>query len=230
MMDAVKNRKEQRERNGMVPQVVGLKGPVGRNRERSWTLSKTLKGAQAARQGGTWGTSVPSTGTSEQTTKAGPSGLSEEQTAVCFSVCTALSRDLWPLETASLLSRAVRLMLPSFLPSQASLAKTAAAAESLRLCLTRCNPFDCSPPGSSVHGILQARVTGVGCHSLLQGPFLTQGSNLGLLHCRQILYHLNHQGSPLAKAASPQMWLCFTVNSAFQGTFHTLCNCEFSWI
>ena len=30
--------------------------------------------------------------------------------------------------------------------------------------------------------------TGVGCHALLQGIFLTQGLNLGLLHCRQILY------------------------------------------
>ena len=30
-------------------------------------------------------------------------------------------------------------------------------------------------------------------HSLLQGIFLTQGSNLGLQHCRQILYHLNHR-------------------------------------
>jgi len=37
--------------------------------------------------------------------------------------------------------------------------------------------------------------TGVGCHSRLQGIFLTQGLNLGLLHCRQILYRLNHQGS-----------------------------------
>ena len=37
--------------------------------------------------------------------------------------------------------------------------------------------------------------TGVGCHSLLQGIFPTQGSNPGLLHCRQILYHLNLQGS-----------------------------------
>ena len=37
--------------------------------------------------------------------------------------------------------------------------------------------------------------TGVGCHSLLQGIFPTQGSNLGLLHCRQILYHLSHQGN-----------------------------------
>jgi len=33
-------------------------------------------------------------------------------------------------------------------------------------------------------------------HSLLQGIFLTQGSNSGLLHCRRILYHLSHQGSP----------------------------------
>ena len=39
--------------------------------------------------------------------------------------------------------------------------------------------------------------TGVGNHSLLQGIFPTQGWNPGLLHCRQIPYHLNHQGSPL---------------------------------
>ena len=36
----------------------------------------------------------------------------------------------------------------------------------------------------------------VGCHALLQGIFLTQELNLGLPHCRQILYHLRHQGSP----------------------------------
>ena len=35
------------------------------------------------------------------------------------------------------------------------------------------------------------------CHFLLQGIFLTQGSNPGLLHCRQTLYPLSHQGSPL---------------------------------
>ena len=37
--------------------------------------------------------------------------------------------------------------------------------------------------------------TGVGCHFLLQGTFLTQESNLGLSHCRQTLYHLSHQGN-----------------------------------
>ena len=36
---------------------------------------------------------------------------------------------------------------------------------------------------------------GVGNHFLLQGIFLIQGLNLGLLHCRQILYHLNHKNS-----------------------------------
>ena len=44
--------------------------------------------------------------------------------------------------------------------------------------LTLCNPMDCSPAGYSVCGILQN--TGVGCHALLQGIFLTQGSNLRL--------------------------------------------------
>jgi len=38
--------------------------------------------------------------------------------------------------------------------------------------------------------------TGVGCHSLLQGIFPTWGSNPGLLHCRQILYHLSYREAP----------------------------------
>ena len=37
----------------------------------------------------------------------------------------------------------------------------------------------------------------MGCYFLLQRIFPTQGLNLGLLHCRQMLYHLSHQGSPL---------------------------------
>ena len=39
--------------------------------------------------------------------------------------------------------------------------------------------------------------TGLGSHSLLQEIFPTQGLNPGLLNCRQILYHLRHQGSPI---------------------------------
>ena len=57
-------------------------------------------------------------------------------------------------------------------------------------------PFGlCNLPGSSVHGILQTRVL-EWVAIPFQGSFLTQGSNLGLLYYRQILYHLSHQGSP----------------------------------
>ena len=41
--------------------------------------------------------------------------------------------------------------------------------------------------------------TRVGCPFLLQGIFQTQGLNLGLLHCKRILYRLGHQGSPQAR-------------------------------
>ena len=57
--------------------------------------------------------------------------------------------------------------------------------------------MDCRLPGSFVHGDFPGRNTGVGCHALLQGIFPTPGSNPGFLHCRQVLYHLSHQGSPV---------------------------------
>ena len=46
-------------------------------------------------------------------------------------------------------------------------------------CLILCDPMDCSPPGSSVHGT-PGKNTGTDCHFLLQGIFLTQGLNPGL--------------------------------------------------
>ena len=45
-------------------------------------------------------------------------------------------------------------------------------------CLTLCNPMDCSPPGSSVHGDSPGKNIGVGCHALLQGIFPTQVSSI----------------------------------------------------
>ena len=62
-------------------------------------------------------------------------------------------------------------------------------------CPTLCSPMDCNPSGSSVHGDSPGNNTGVSCHVLLQGTFPTQGSNPGVLHCRQILYHLSHHKS-----------------------------------
>ena len=54
--------------------------------------------------------------------------------------------------------------------------------------LSLCDPMDCSPPGSSAHGILQGRILEWVAISFFRGFFLTQGLNTGLLHCRQILY------------------------------------------
>ena len=65
--------------------------------------------------------------------------------------------------------------------------------------MTLCNPLDCSPPGSCVHGIFQARLLEWVAISLLQGIFLTQRLNLYhlcLLHLRQNLYLLSHWESP----------------------------------
>ena len=53
-----------------------------------------------------------------------------------------------------------------------------------------CEAMDNSLPGSSVHGILQARI-------LKWVAIPNPGIKLDLLQCREILYHLSHQGSPL---------------------------------
>ena len=57
-------------------------------------------------------------------------------------------------------------------------------------------PMNYSPQSSSVYGDFPGKNTGMGCHVPLQRIFPTRGWNPGLPHCRQILYHLNHQGSP----------------------------------
>ena len=62
--------------------------------------------------------------------------------------------------------------------------------------------MDYSLPGSSVHGIFLGKDTGVGSHSLLHWAFPTQGSNPGLLHHGQILYHLSHQGKMCSQVKS----------------------------
>ena len=66
-------------------------------------------------------------------------------------------------------------------------------------CPTLCDPMDCSMPDSSVLRDSPGKNTGVGCHALLQGIFPTQVLNLGLPHCRWILYCLSHQISPIQR-------------------------------
>ena len=79
--------------------------------------------------------------------------------------------------------------------------------------MTLWDPMNCSPPGSSVHGDAPGKNTVECCHALLQGIFPTQGSNPGFPHCRQILYHLSHQGSRLVTSVqfSSVTRLCLTL-------------------
>ena len=88
----------------------------------------------------------------------------------------------------------------------ANVAHTSACVPCAVLCcavtqrhLTLCDLAHCSPPASSVHEILQARI--LGCHFHLQRIFLTQGLNpylLCLLHHRQILYHWAPREVPIS--------------------------------
>ena len=66
-----------------------------------------------------------------------------------------------------------------------------------QLCPTLCNPIDCSPPGSSVHGILQARIlewTAISYSKGFSQP--RDGTRVSYVSCtgRQILYQLYHLG------------------------------------
>ena len=62
-----------------------------------------------------------------------------------------------------------------------------------QLGLTLCDPIDCSLPGSSAQGILQGRMLEWVAIPFSREVFPTQGSNLSLPHCEQILYYLSHQ-------------------------------------
>ena len=72
--------------------------------------------------------------------------------------------------------------------------------------LTLCDPMDCIVQSWNSLG-QNTRVDGI---SLLQGIFPTQRSNPGLPHCRQILYHQSHQGSPIYLLSPPTETLCTT--------------------
>ena len=93
-------------------------------------------------------------------------------------------------------------------------------------CPTLCNPMDCSLSGSSVQGIFPGKNTGVGCHFLLQGSFLTQGVNpcpLHLLHClgdSLTLYHLVNFIVGLYRSAS-QYLCCRNLYAGQEATVNT---------
>ena len=69
-------------------------------------------------------------------------------------------------------------------------------------------PHGLQPTGSSVRGDSPGKNTGVGSHSPLQEVFPSQGSNLCLLHCRQILYCLSHQITRVCVCVCVCVYVC----------------------
>ena len=95
-----------------------------------------------------------------------------------------------------------------------------------------CDPMDCSPSSSSVHGIPPGKNTGVGCHSLFQGGwvFPTQGLNLGLPHGKEILYQLSHQGSPLYSLLSEKILHCLLCLNILKKSLYSFMGGSGGWI
>ena len=77
-------------------------------------------------------------------------------------------------------------------------------------------------PGSSVHGDSPGKNTGMGCHALLQGIFLTQGLNQGLPHCRWVLSHLSHQESPMVSIGLSTLLMFSNYHKFIRSSFLSL--------
>ena len=108
-------------------------------------------------------------------------------------------------------------------------------------CFTRvwlfCDPMDCSPPGSSVHGTLQARILEWVAMPSSKGIFSTQGSSphlLCLLHCRWILCHWATGEAPLEGGALDDQVMtveCSWVGSVPRGLSRLLpCESTARWL
>ena len=67
--------------------------------------------------------------------------------------------------------------------------------------------------------------TGVGCHFLLQGIFPTQGSNPGLLYCRQILYQLSYKGNPFSHICYLCSFLMLAIPTGVMGELTVVLIC-----
>ena len=121
--------------------------------------------------------------------QTGHSVVAVARSAMLLSLCMTLSLSPWPL-----CSWAHWVMMG--LTGERGWLVLCEHAKSLQLCTILCDPRDCSPPDSSVHGILQARILEWVAMPSSRGIFPTQGLNLGLLHCRRIIYQMRYQGNP----------------------------------
>ena len=87
-------------------------------------------------------------------------------------------------------------------------------------CLTLCEPEDCSLPGPSVHGILQARILEWIVMPSFSGSSQPRDQTQALPHCRQILYCLSHKGSPRLVGSLILLQGIFLIQESNWGLLH----------
>ena len=85
-------------------------------------------------------------------------------------------------------------------------------------CPTLCDPMDCSPPGSSVYEIRQARILEWVAITFSRGIFLTQGLNLGLLHCSTFFIVWATREAAAAKSLQLCPTLCDPIDGSPPGS------------
>ena len=84
---------------------------------------------------------------------------------------------------------------PVFLPGECPWTEEPGGLQTAQSCPTLCNPMDCSPPGFSVHGILQVRILEWAGSSFSRGSSWSRDRTQVSCNCRQILFCLSHQGN-----------------------------------
>ena len=99
-------------------------------------------------------------------------------------------------------------------------------SEVAQSCPTLCDPVDCSPPGFSVHGILQARILEWIAISFSRGSSWPRNRTQVLLHCRQILSPTELWGQPYSHYWLQPKVLGFFwwVSSPLWVPFRSFCN------
>ena len=173
--------------------------------------------------------------------------------ALSWSRCLMRSSPSWELSApVPVCALWLTLTLPSSPWVKATENSTAFHTECVCVCMCVCvNHSVLWPRGLQSTSLLcpwssPGKNTGVGCQSLTQRVFLTQGSNLSLPHCRWFLYRLSHEGSPLhmtvnlnSLSASSHTSGLFTktcpgvtplsLNGAFSFDVKPVCAYSFQW-
>ena len=88
-------------------------------------------------------------------------------------------------------------------------------------CLALCNPMDCNPPVSSIHGILQARILEWIAIPFCRGPSRHRDRTWVLPHYRQLLYHLSREVTQLCPTLCDPMD-CSLPGSSVHGIFQAM--------